>query len=780
MAQQTKKKNARIYNREVTTGTRDLPMWIIPLLFLLTTAIFFRGQLFGTMYFWEDFNEYIYPAFSFAARALSVGEIPFWNPYLFSGTPFLADVATGFFYPLNWLLALVVKNGKLPVLALEILIIAHCCLAQVAMYRLARRMETSQIAAIISAISYSFSGIFACHIFHPMMIIHFAWFPLVFLYFRDSIMKPVGAGYWKKALLSSLIAGLLLGIMMLSGHPQTTLYLLVLLLMFTVWTIIWHLRHSENVVRQILQSGCMALLPVLIGSGIFAIQLLHSQEFSQYSERNFLTLEKASIGSMQAKQLFTVLIPKLFGVSDAAAASGAASATPFYLQGSEYYAYWETAFYFGVPALILAIIGVIVSFRRQEQYYFGLFTLIVCGFALLFALGNNGFLFPAFFQLPLFDRFRVPSRMVMLIPFLMAMAAGLGFDALYHEGTRLAKIFFGVVGICALITILGAGLILSEPPEQMRSAITGFSFTAFVFVLITGGIGWFVMNKHVPILFTGWLCIGVLFIDLIIAGSTYNNGKINPERAYELQPGLEQMLQVKPPDTLFRVRTRDRGMMVMQRNQGLITPIMMYEGYMPLLIERRLPPSPSAAITYDLLSIRYEITIDTVSGSPYFAERSTWLPQARMVYAMRRSVPDSVKSLATSGLVNFTQEVIVEKDLPITLPGTHAGMIHHSVHCETYTANEMEYKVQTAQNGVLVLSEIWYPAWKAEIDGVATEVLRVNYSLRGIAIQAGTHTIRLIYRSDAFITGRMITLITLCGTLAAIGLLWLSERRSKT
>ncbi len=745
-----------------------IPLWAVAMFFLLTTLVFFRTQIFGSAYFWEDFAEYVYPAQSFAARALRAGEIPFWNPYTLSGLPFLADVAVGFFYPPNWLLALFVKDGKLPVLALELVIIAHFWLAQCTMYLLARQFKVSSLGSLIAAVSYGFSSILVCHTFHPMMVAHFAWFPLAFLYFRRAISE--------QRIVFSLLSGLVLGAMMLSGHPQTTLYLVLFLFFVTLWTAIAKIVNDHASITTILRLGVLAALPIVIAAGLFAVQLLHSQEFSAYSERNALTLEKASIGSMQLKQVFTAAVPKLFGASDAQTSSGAAKGTPFFLEGSEYYAYWETAFYFGIPALLLGLIGLSATVRSREHDNVGGLILFTSVFAVLFALGNNGFLFPAMFHLPFFDRFRVPSRMVMLLPPGFTLLAGIGFDKLLHNGQRLTRSTLAVVGVVILIAIIAASGSLSNVPTNaegsanaIAQAIQGFGITALVMAFAAGALILLLLRNTLSPTLIGIALLLLTVIDLNIANSSFNTGRTNPEAMYSMDSGLQTQLQIQPPGSIFRVRTRERGITAMPRNQGLMSPVMMYDGYMPLLPERRVPPTHSASVTYDLLAIRYEIAIDPAQGGAYFAERRTAFPHARMLYKALQTNPEQAKAVATSGNVDFANEVILETSLPLVLPNVSAATVQHNVQCVAYSANEIEYKISSAQNGILVVSEVWYPAWKATLDGNSVDVLRADYSLRGIAVPAGDHTVRLFYASSAFRAGAWISILTLVLTLGVLG-----------
>jgi hypothetical protein len=733
------------------------PFWVAVALFTLATLLFFRAQLFGQAYFWEDFIEYVYPAQSFAARMLQSGTIPFWNPYTFSGLPFAADVAVGLWYPPNMMLALFVSDGRLSVLAVECLIIAHVWLAQVTMYGLVRSYGVSNLGSAIAALSYGFSGIVVCHTFHPMMVAHYAWFPLAFMLFRRALEQKGIA-----AVRSSLLAGMVLGVMMLSGHPQTTLYLLLWLLLYTLWHV-GNGLYEHIPASALLRSGALAALPVLIGAGIFAIQLLHSQEFSSVSERNLLTVEKASIGSLQFKQLLTAFAPKLFGASDAASSTGAAGAVPFVLEGSEYYAFWETAFYCGVVALMLGLVGMVHTFRSCEHGRLGMFVLLTSLFAVLFALGNNGVVFPAMFQLPLFDRFRVPSRIVCYLTIGFTLLAGVGFDALAGASPKRWRIALTVVGgvlAVSFVLVLG-GTALAETPKQFVAAVQSHLLVAFVFTLLAAAALLLAARGVLPPTIAGLACIVLVVIDLNVMLSSFNSGTTNPEDVYKLNPQLQFLLQPQQPDSLFRVQTRERGVMTMPRNQGLMTPVMMFEGYMPLTLERRNPITPSAETTLDLLNIRYAVRVDSASGRAYFAERPTAFPRARMLYKARETSTDSVKTLAASGEVDFAHEVLLERASPLALPNEPVPSVQHSVRCTEYTPNSMSYTVSTSKNGVLLLSEIWYPAWRVTIDGQPAEVLRANYSLRAVAVPQGTHVVRWVYNSQPFRIGAWISAATL-------------------
>ena len=84
-----------------------------------------------------------------------------------------------------------------------------------------------------------------------------------------------------------------------------------------------------------------------------------------------------------------------------------------------------------------------------------------------------------------------------------------------------------------------------------------------------------------------------------------------------------------------------------------------------------------------------------------------------------------------------------------------------TVRIRTYSANEITLFVQAAANALLFASEVWYPAWHAEVDGKKVPILRTNYLFRGVELTKGEHQVRFYYHSDAMRKGMWVTLISL-------------------
>jgi hypothetical protein len=94
-----------------------------------------------------------------------------------------------------------------------------------------------------------------------------------------------------------------------------------------------------------------------------------------------------------------------------------------------------------------------------------------------------------------------------------------------------------------------------------------------------------------------------------------------------------------------------------------------------------------------------------------------------------------------------------------------------------YTPHHVVVDVQVAEPGVLVLSDAWYPGWRATVDGQEAEVLRVNHALRGVYVDGGAHRVRFQFRPLSLYLGAAIT----CAALAtAVLMAWRCQRRQVT
>jgi hypothetical protein len=137
------------------------------------------------------------------------------------------------------------------------------------------------------------------------------------------------------------------------------------------------------------------------------------------------------------------------------------------------------------------------------------------------------------------------------------------------------------------------------------------------------------------------------------------------------------------------------------------------------------------------------------------------LPRAWMCYRHMICKDDStIKQVLSADTFDYRHVAIIEKPLNTPLP-EDTQVINNAVRIDSYKNNSIGLTVSTDKNGLLVLSEIWYPAWQVYVDGKKAAMYRVDYSLRGVEMPAGSHAVSFKYQSKPFNTGLIITLITL-------------------
>ena len=91
-----------------------------------------------------------------------------------------------------------------------------------------------------------------------------------------------------------------------------------------------------------------------------------------------------------------------------------------------------------------------------------------------------------------------------------------------------------------------------------------------------------------------------------------------------------------------------------------------------------------------------------------------------------------------------------------------------------YEPDRVELAARAGRRSLVVLSDVHFPGWRATVDGRETPIERVDYLLRGVPVDAGTHRIVLEYRPASWRIGWIVSVLAALGLLAAV---WKSERR---
>jgi hypothetical protein len=163
----------------------------------------------------------------FQAREITAGRFPLWSPGSFAGFPFAADTQAAAFYPPRLLTILLAPS--FPLLALEVEVIIHIWLAGLFTYFLAYDLTQRRTAALIAAVSFGLGGYLTSYPMLQVAVLEsIAWLPLILLLIRKGVGKavarPVSAKYSTVSTRPFILAGLILALSALAGHPQTLLH----------------------------------------------------------------------------------------------------------------------------------------------------------------------------------------------------------------------------------------------------------------------------------------------------------------------------------------------------------------------------------------------------------------------------------------------------------------------------------------------------------------------------------------------------------------------------
>jgi hypothetical protein len=142
------------------------------------------------------------------------------------------------------------------------------------------------------------------------------------------------------------------------------------------------------------------------------------------------------------------------------------------------------------------------------------------------------------------------------------------------------------------------------------------------------------------------------------------------------------------------------------------------------------------------------------------------LPRAFLVYRAA-PVADEAAAAAAIAQPSFRPSDVVVVERPVDAARPNAPALPGAgVEVYEREADWLRVEVAAGAPAVLVLSEPWYPGYRATIDGRPAEPLRVDYALLGVALPPGHHRVELTFHNAPFARGAAISLVALAVTAA--------------
>jgi len=726
-----------------------------------------------------DLAPFLYPTYRFAAEQLRQGVIPLWNPHLYSGAPFAADIQSGLFYPINLLLFLLIPNFSYE--WLEYLALFHFWLAGFTMYLCLRRLSInrplSPPAALAGALAFQFSDLFIVHFGNLNMIAVAAWLPLIFWLFHRSLRQ--------KSFGLAAASGAVLAIATLAGHIQITLFILLTLGLYSIFNFEFSIFSrnrplpmlKRSKIIEMLRPFLLLLTVLLVMIGLSALLLLPAYEMSQYTPRAELPYQEAARYSLHPAQMVGLLIPDYFGRDPAL-----------------HWGPWERVEtgYIGILPLLLAIIGGLLYRHRQKIFFAGLAVI-----ALLLAMGGYSLLHGWLYAIvPAFDQLRAPARFVLLLDFGLAVLAAFGVERLLqlqknslHEKFKVQiKQFLkiaswslgGLIVVAAPLSYYAMLVTQDRNPvifNRATAAASGVATFAF-FTIAALTVLHLIHHQRLRGWAAGIAIYAVIVLDLFSLGANVDTGHTNPTTGFE-HP--EAITFLKNDPGLYRVEVTTDVWHLWQPNTALLHGLDDAWGiYNPLALAdtslywQGAPPRNSGR--YNFLGIKYIIAskagapadgniIPVFDGDPAVNIYLNQSALARVQFVGQTVImpnQDAVWTAIRADMFNPAEVVLLEQNQPPNTPPLPLETQPTStLAIAEYGTNTVTVAVETDQAGYLVLSDAWYPGWQATVDGRPEPVYRANYAFRAVYVPAGDHTVRFTFEPLWWKIGLGVSGITL-------------------
>jgi len=175
----------------------------------------------------------------------------------------------------------------------------------------------------------------------------------------------------------------------------------------------------------------------------------------------------------------------------------------------------------------------------------------------------------------------------------------------------------------------------------------------------------------------------------------------------------------------------------------------------------------------DLLNVRHVVRPASVADTrvPEYSDRGWKVYENRMAYprawvvhkvAMEASHDDVFRRIDDPA-INLHKVAVIEAPLRQSL-GPASETIE-PVRFRSYEADRILLDVAAESPGLLILSELYYPGWRATVNGRFTEIHKVDGALRGIVIPRGQSRIAVEYVPLSFYAGGALSLVTFTGVL---------------
>jgi hypothetical protein len=772
--------------------------------------------------------------------AREAGIFPLWNPYIFCGMPAYGSLMlTGdrTFDLSSWLVERI--SGAMSFLLMNPQNgwqMFYYMIMAIGMYLLVYHRLRMKVPALIAAIATVFSShiIIWIMIGHGTKILVMTAFPYVVL-FVDRLRE-------RFSLLDLLLLTLALHFALIGGHVQMIFYTFLFVGGYYVFFFVRDLLRKESV-KGTLRSALLFAAAGVVAFLMVSDRYLSVLEYNPYSMRGSppilaelstsdqtspsggLDYDYATNWSLSPGEMMTFLVPSWYGFGwhtyDGPLTNNQPTRLNTYVGPQPF---TDVAPYLGVVVLALAVLGLVKNRKDPFVVFLGIVSL----FALLVAFGKEFPLLydPMFSYFPFFNKFRVPSMILVLMYVAVPILAAYGIVAMVRErDTPLSprqlqrwRIALGALVAAAILSFIGRGFVRdvyamffsreflterlarsygNQPPAVMdelirfiTSSVTTDISLGLLFLIAAFGALWLYRRGKLSYVLAAVILTGVILADLwrVSSKPMETERKDRKEQIFAKPQYVDYLLQ--DPST-FRVLEFINGqppysnMLAYWRIQSAYG----YQGAKMRWYQDMVDVGGIGnPLVWKLMNVKYIITNrpDSSTGLQLVyngIDRKIhlfggYLPRAFFVngYDVASGL-DILRKIRSQEFnprerAYFLDDPGLQLDVPA--PSAHADITH-------YGLQEMSLDVVATGTNLLHLSDAYYPeGWKAYLDEKEIPIYRVNYLFRGLVIPAGAHKLELRFEPRGFAVGKMLSLLTNIMLLGAFAFLVVQAVRKRS
>src|ERR1043166_904211 len=748
-----------------TPPATDNHAWLTPgrfaiFLAAMILAAFPENALGLKTFFYRDFGVLGFPFVHYHHESFWRGELPLWNPYSNCGAPFLAQWGTMTLYPFSLFYCLL----PLP-WSLNFFCLAHLFVAGLGTFFLVRRWTGDPFAAAFAGFVFVFNGATLSSLSWPNYTVALGWLPWVIWLVERA---------WLEGGRILIAAVLVAALQMLSGVPEITLltWLFVPALFFA--TTFRQAHFGKYFIRL---SGI-----VVVVAGLTAVQILPFWDFLQHSQRD--SHFASPKWSMPGWGWANFLVP-LFHYFES-------SQGPFFQWSQEFL----PSYYLGLGLLLLTCLGAFVGKTTRDRLL-GV-TLL---FTLIFALGENGFLYPAIRRaLPAIGVGRYPIKTVFFTAFLAAMLGAVAVAQLRQSDpaqnrrvrTKLIWLVAGMVlAIAGLLWFASAFPFFYDQWDVTfkNSMVRIFLLGLFVVLLVaTGqsarsrirflaGIGlllvvWIDIRTHLPS--QNPIAEPVLLRPGFWAALVKSEApRFGESRIFISRPAEEKLLYSTIPDTkkdCFAKRVAEWS------NLNLMDGIPKVKGSSPLQLR------PQAEVQSRLYNDSGDFTglLDFLGVSYDYEVANAEMKWTRRVRPLPLITAGQAPHFAEgAAALKFLQQPEFDGRKIVVLPeaikrtDSPAQSAHAKILSTQIATHRIMAEIETDQRTFAVIAQSYFHNWRAKVDDQPVALLPANHAFQAVEIPAGRHRLEVTYRDHYFYAGALISVLSVLVCAGA----WLRWRK---